>query len=212
MKNAMLLLMAIILAFTTSCNKKNETDPQPIPTPDFTQLAVGNYWIFQGFDLDSNGVATPTDDWDSAFISKDTLINGFTYYKMHEKGVIYSSQQQIIYLRDSMDYLVNQFGQILFAQNNFADTLYQDTAAPGLFYSITMMCGKDSTVVVPAGTFTTRTLQSTIVPLQPVGPVPVRYCYTIYGEGVGKIKTHNFFYASDKHFEKRLIRYRVGGS
>lgn len=209
MKKAMLLLTAATLIVATSCKKENETNPEPISPPDFTQLSVGNYWIFQGFDLDPNGVATPTDDWDSAYISKDTIINGMTYYKLHEKGIIMSSTQQIIFLRDSSDYLVNQFGQILFAQNNFSDTLYQDTTGPNLFRSITLMTGKDSTVSVPSGSFVTRTLRSTIIPMNPLDPHPIRYVYSVYGEGVGKIKTHNFFYNSDKHFEKRLVRYKV---
>ena len=209
MKKAMLLFTLAVLVMATSCKKDSETEIEPVSPPDFTQLAIGNYWIFQGFDLDSNGVATPMEDFDSSYISKDTLINGNTYFKLHEKGLIMNSQQQILYLRDSSDFLVNHLGHILFAQSNFTDTLYQDTVAPGLFYYLTMMCGKDSAVEVPAGTFNTRTLLNTVIPLLQTGPVPVRYCYTIYGEGVGKIKTHNFFYNSDKHFEKRLVRYNV---
>ena len=209
MKKAMLLLMAVTMAIATSCKKDSETEIEPVSPPDFTKLAVGNYWVFQRFDLDPEGVATPVEDWDSSYISKDTLINGYTYYKMHEKGVILNAEQQVTFLRDSLDYLVNQFGQILFAQNNFTDTLYRDNTAPGLFYTYTMMHGKDSIIEVPAGTFTSRTIRTSVFPVNPFGPHPVRYCFTVFGEGVGKIKTHNFFYGSDKHFEKRLVRYNV---
>jgi len=41
---------------------------------DYYQLKVGNYWIYQSYQIDSNGVATPENLWDSAHIEKDTII------------------------------------------------------------------------------------------------------------------------------------------
>lgn len=75
MKKACLFLPVLMLISLFSCNKSDENDPQPPASEDFMALKVGNYWIYQNYDIDTNGVATPTDDWDSAYISKDTLIN-----------------------------------------------------------------------------------------------------------------------------------------
>jgi len=193
-----------------SCKKDKTTDPQPLPAdPDYMALKVGNYWIFQGYEQDSSGTFVPTEDLDSVYISKDTLIRGETYYKRYEKTIIMANTQQVIYLRDSSGYLVDHLGHILMSETNFTDTLYQDTNALMLYEGYAMMTGKDSIVGVPAGDFPSVTMRMTVIPTDTASPYPTRYTYTVYGENVGKIKSHLFFFNGDRHFEARLVRYYI---
>ncbi len=203
--------MPVLILFTlSSCDKSNDSGYQPAPEDDFMALKVGNYWIYQNYDIDSNGVATPTNDWDSAYISKDTVINGQTYFKMIRKPVVFMSGQFPVYLRDSSGYLVDSDGQIHMSATNFTDTLYTDTTTtPILYYGYLRMFAKDSLITVPAGTFTTRTARFSVVPVNPNDPHPVRYTYDVYARNVGRIKYHSFFYSGDKHFEARLERYHL---
>jgi len=72
-----------------------------------------------------------------------------------------------------------------------------------------MMTGRDSLVTIPAGTFASITSRMKEVPAHLNDPYPIRYAYNVYGKNIGMIKSHNFFYISDQHFEERLVRYKV---
>jgi hypothetical protein len=202
--NSFFFIAALLLL--VSC-KKEQTTYQPIPQADYMALQVGNYWIFEGYEQDSSGTYIPTGDWDSVYISKDTVIRGETYYKKHAKTLILSTNQQIYYVRDSAGYLVNHFGRILMSETNFSDTLFVDTLTPQLFRGYAMMIGKDSVVSVPAGDFVSATMRMSVVPTDTASPFPTRYVYWVYGKDVGEIKSHLFFYGGDRHFETRLVRY-----
>ncbi|MBN1198753.1 MAG: hypothetical protein JXA23_05335 [Bacteroidales bacterium] len=204
-------LLSILCAFLllASCNKDNSNDPPLLPGPDYRALKTGNYWIFEGYQQDSAGAFQPTGDTDSAYISGDTVINGKTYFIRHEKPFILTQTQQVSYLRDSSGYLVDHLGNILMSETNFSDTLKVDTTAPFLYYGYAMMTGNDSLVSVPAGDIPSVTMRLTVIPADTAMHLPTRYAYWVYGENVGKIKTHLFFFAGDQHFEARLVRYHV---
>jgi hypothetical protein len=171
---------------------------------------VGNYWIYEGFQIDTNGVATATGKFDSAYIEKDTLIRGFTYYKHLEIPYVLGFLQFKSYIRDSSGYLVNSDGHILASDFNFTDTLEVRTGEAKLYMAYTMMTGKDSVVTVPAGSMPTVTTRVTVIPSLP-NPLsfPTRYAYDVYGKGVGRIKSHTFFWSDILAIESRLVRYRV---
>ncbi|MCK7460930.1 MAG: hypothetical protein MZU84_02080 [Sphingobacterium sp.] len=95
MAKTSVFLPALIFISLLSCNKSTDIPPEAPSNSDFMALNVGNYWIYQNYILDTNGVGAPTDDWDSAFISKDTLVDGKTYYKMHRKTVLIMPYQLV---------------------------------------------------------------------------------------------------------------------
>jgi hypothetical protein len=207
MKKILFLLQALVALSLLSCSKSNHNNPPS--NEDFMALRVGNYWIYQNYDIDSNGVATPTDDWDSAYISKDTLVNGKTYYKMFRKSVLIAPYQLVEFLRDSSGYMVDLQGKIMMSEDNFTDTLTTDTTDAFLYIGYLAMVAKDSVISVPAGDFTTRTARFSVVPSNPNDPHPVRYLYDVYAKNIGRIKYHWFFYNGNNHFESRLVRYHT---
>jgi hypothetical protein len=209
MKKLSLLMMAVMITGLSSCNKDENKNPQPEDYVTFFPLLPGNYWIYQNYEIDSIGNATPTNDWDSSFISGDTMIRGNMYFTLHEKPVLYMPEQSVSYLRDSSGYIVDHRGKIRLAENNFSDTLYEDTSNLVLFHGYAAMWAKDSTVTVPVGSFVTRNVRTSVVPTRNNDPYPTRYSYDIYGKNIGRIKFHTFFYASNKHFESRLVRGKV---
>jgi hypothetical protein len=77
MKKLVFVSIAFLSVFAISCTK-DDADPVPVVKSDYYQLKVGNYWVYQGMNIDTNGVATPTAMVDSAFIEKDTLIRGYS--------------------------------------------------------------------------------------------------------------------------------------
>jgi hypothetical protein len=220
MKRSLILpLLAIVLAFF-SCKKSSDSGSTEITTPpDFVQLKVGNYWIYEFYRVDTNGVATKLASTDSAYIWKDTVINGIKYYlKIQDQWQFTDAGKALeypdtAYLRDSLGYLiqyvpVNGKRFIQFSRDNFTDVLFRDTIS-ALLIREQKMTGKDSTITVPAGSFTTRSLCLICYPLQPTYPWGIRRYYYSYGNGIGQVKYTYGFYGSPDHYEARLIRYRV---
>jgi len=212
MKNQVVVIIAVLSVLALSCKKKSE---EPIPTPvpvvkaNYFQLKVGNYWIYQGFHVDTNGIATPTGDFDSAYIEKDTVMRGFTYYKLIERQYLIMPQWGT-FLRDSSGYLVTAGGYVIASDCNFTDILAVDTSSKQIYVGSAQMTGRDSLVVSPAGTFQSITWRNKIVPVPP-NPMhwPVRYAYDVYGKGVGKMKSSTFFFSASWTIESWLVRYKV---
>ena len=59
MKNQLFFLFTALAILALSC-KKNADDPIPTVQADYFQLKVGNYWIYEGYRVDSNNVAIST--------------------------------------------------------------------------------------------------------------------------------------------------------
>src|SRR5688500_17959960 len=90
-----LLLLSLTVS---SCKKEKEISPPPAKTyPDYSALKPGNYWIYERFDVDSNGNATPTGIYDSCYVEKDTQINGRTYMKYVEPHPYLNGETRFTY-------------------------------------------------------------------------------------------------------------------
>lgn len=210
-------LLAFILALLlVSC--ENKKDEEPEPKPDYTQLEVGNYWIYQRFELDSAGNATQTDVYDSCYIEKDTLIRGEKYFKMIKPGAYGSNNFEIDYLRDSLDYMVNSYGTILFAEkdtnilNSYAALEYDGDT----IYSFTTRMGeKDKLFQTPAGTFATYSLIMTVNSSEEYFTDPdnrEHILYYRYANNIGIVSESMSFFlnANLPRYERRLVRYYIG--
>jgi len=201
-----------------SCTQKNQqlNVVTPVVYPDFTVLKPGNYWVYQNYELDSvNGAAHPLGTFDSAFVEKDTLINGNNYHKYMDLEFS-SNNYNVFFLRDSLSYTVNSLGIILFSSSDFTSifrTFSYINPAAGVIDTeiITERMGfKDSMVTVDAGTFQTYTFRQiyTIPPPMPFGPT--REYDHAYSQGIGLIKETTGMYESIPNvYERRLVRYHL---
>ena len=209
MKRSVILICAILSIVVMSC-KKSSDNTIPVAVADYYQLKVGNYWIYQGYKIDSNGIAIPQSYFDSAHIEKDTIIRGYTYYKFWESPLaLHGGHQLHSYVRDSSGFLINNLGHRSCSASDFIDTLVFDTANLPYFIAYGKMTGKDSAVTIPAGTFQSITLRLKVIPLRPEDSLPIRYSYDVFGKNVGKIKSHSFFYYGGEQLEARLVRFKV---
>ncbi|HMT29637.1 MAG TPA: hypothetical protein PKD91_10190, partial [Bacteroidia bacterium] len=167
MKKPQILIPLIILSclslLVISC--KDDDDPAPTPTvyDNYAQLKVGNYWIYQHYDVDSSGNATSTSVYDSCYVEKDTIINNLTYFKMIRPNP-YPPLPSEYYLRDSLHYVIDPFGNVLFSSLDFTtifDDYYHVGSTPGdtLYRVIKKMTEKDWIVTTPAGLFQTSNMK-----------------------------------------------------
>lgn len=193
-----------------SCQK----DEDVVVYPDFTQLRVGNYWIYERYTLDSLGNASPTGIVDSCYVEKDTLIQGKTYFKV-VRPMIAGLTYDDTFVRDSLHYLVNAQGQILFSSQNFADTFdaYYITSGPAdtVCRVIVKMADPNLAVSVPAGQFSTHSFKMSYQ-MYPNWSYngSIRNMDTRYAEHVGIVsQTLPFFAGNPNYQQRRLIRYHV---
>lgn len=201
------MLAAILL---TSCKK--DEDSNPVTTyPDYAPLTVGSYWIYANYSYDTAGVETDLHKEDSVVVTHDTVINGRTYAVL--EGSYYAGTPPWLVLgsfRDSLHYLVNEKGEILFSSQNFTDTLYQKIEytwnGDTLYHLYYMMQNVAQAVSVPAGSFEVLDFQGTIN--NPALPDPL-ITHDMYAEGIGKVLETRAFLSGYGGFKRKLVRYHI---
>lgn len=110
-------LLAIALF---GCSKSDSTIPSSenaYPASAYYPLSVGNYWIYDLYEVDTNGVETFIDT-DSMYIERDTILRGNRYFVKRTTRL-----NGVSIIRDSSDYLVNRYGLKLFGPQDKSDTL-----------------------------------------------------------------------------------------
>jgi len=205
-------LSTIVLLFVSSC-KKEEMEPCPSPPikeiPNYMPLAIGNYWVYNDYKVDTLGNETKMNYVDSIYIQRDTLINNETYFVIEGNYSPYANVEYI--LRDSLGYLIDNRGEIKFSVTNFTDTLYSVATMNNndtIIFEFKNMDPSNHSISVPAGTFSTLDYVRTFIfPYQP--PYTQRKFHKYNAEGVGTILETWGYAAATTIFEKRLIKYHV---
>jgi hypothetical protein len=217
LKNAMFIGLAVTSLFCACKNDKEEvTSPVPLPkqAKAYSNLKTGNYWIYQRFTVDTNGNAYPLQEFDSCYVEKDTLIGGKTYHKVFRPNP-YFAEMSTSYLRDSLHYVVNQFGAILFSVLDFSSvfkTSYLVISDNDTIARIEDRMGdKNLVIAVPAGIFNTSSF-NVVYNFYPKWSAlrSVRKMQTRYAKNVGIVsEVLPFFLSNPNYTERRLVRYKL---
>ncbi len=121
-----IIIGAVILSIVFAACKTDDNNLAPIPEDsvlDYFPLAVGNYWLYQFSSCDSTWENCDSLRVDSNYVSKDTLINGLIYFKLEGKKLVGSAP---VFLRDSLDYIVDSDGHIIFSNTDFTSKLSEE--------------------------------------------------------------------------------------
>jgi hypothetical protein len=231
MKNIVSKIAICSIVTLVACKKEKNVEPsncsQQIATtqtyPNYSNLKVGNYWIYERFIVDEFGVATSLNQFDSCYVEKDTLINGMTYFKyMSSKynfpSVMPLNQNPITaeYYRDSLSYIVSSVGRIEFSSDDFSsifklEYVFDNPPNDTVCKVISKMGDQNLNVSLPLGNFTTSSFKETYY-MTPINNFfgAIRYRDTRYAENVGKVtEGFNFFLSNPNRWERRLIRYHL---
>lgn len=205
----------LALSFAISSCKKEEEIPDPTPVPQQTAYAFpvtdGSYWIYVHETTDGSGSVTQTGGTDSVFVEGDTVIGSHTYKKIrtiNQSTPTYFPPAQLQIVRDSAGYLVDPAGGFI-EHTNFTDTLlYVDHA--GIVDSWYFMRHQDSSVTVPAGTFTTIDFQGEMYATDPNYAYGIpRFTHRIMADQVGVVQERLYYYSSPGYIQRRLVRYHI---
>ena len=116
------LFVALLTATIYSCKKDIEPMTTATSYPNFPKLKVGNFWVQDQFDIRSTGIASSRNIFDTCYVEKDTIINSKTYFKI-VRLLYYSPQKEIMFLKDTLHYIINSNGEILFSSQDFSNVL-----------------------------------------------------------------------------------------
>lgn len=219
---------SVVAVIFFGCKKDKDvatpSTPPPVVPPanppantidNFTMFHAGNYWVYENYTIDSNGVETLQPGTDSAFYKGDTLINGDTCHIVHFWWILLSDY----YLKDSSGYLI-MYDLPVFSTAVTNDTFYaytdnDTTSFPHAREDYRRVDSLTSSATVPAGTFSnvlevTETMFLNPYTIAIYNPVIQR---TRYAKNIGKISEQYSFYGElhtlHMRRERRLVRYHV---
>ncbi len=219
--SVVLLLLAITLC---SCKKNPKGPTEALDQvnhvwsrlyPTYMPCKVGNYWIYERFRFEQHGPSSSLNQFDSMYVEKDTTIRGLQYWIIKRFDFNFSINTRTI-TRDSLHYIINEKGNILFSSEDFStefSRVYSKQMSDTFYVFTSKMNDKDLVVTTSAGTFTTSSFQQTIL-IYPkfviVGVNNPRYMNCRYAKNIGIVQeTELYFYNADYGTERRLIRYKV---
>ncbi len=214
-----LFLFGLMTLVIVSCENTDPAagtdDPEQVIKAGYFPLTIGSSWVYQNVDIDPLGQEKVRVETDSVLISKDTLIDGKLYYVFEGSNYPFNGGRWGILdiLRDSMGYIVNQYGVVKFSFNNFTDTLHvkKEVHEDEILFTLSYRMEKGNvSCSVPAGAFDVINFKGTLVSTREIEGIPnPRYLNTMYAEGVGNVLKTYFFFSSPVISEKRLISYNI---
>ena len=209
----LILLSGICILVFASCKKKQSNeDTKPIEYSNFSALKQGNYWIYESHAVDELGHDTLL-GYDSICIDGMNYYKGNTYYfkKVFEGN---SGVPEIFVYRDSLHYLVDQFGNRFFSSLDFQQVLqthYLVIGGDSFSKTSVYMSGQHVPGTYPAGTIYTHDVCSDIQYFPKYSAdYPNRKLYTKYAENIGMVYESWMFAGSKVAFNYRtLLRYHL---
>jgi hypothetical protein len=163
MKNVLiyqtLLLLLLIACKEEEVSPSNEVQKNSNVTDkvtDYYPLGVGNYWVYESFQVDTLGNEISFLGIDSVVVTSDTLIDGQMHFYIGSVKYPDSTVKAYSRYRDSSGCIVNQYGRVFLSVNNFTDTLHTQLMLSGndtIEYTNYKMQKYKGQIEVPAGVF-----------------------------------------------------------
>lgn len=215
MKTRILVGMYLLVALV-ACQKESDVINPVIEDPTYFPLTTGSYWVYNTYKIDSLKNEELISENDTTTIIGDTNLNGYQYKVFYGKEYGFSGSKTEKYLRDSLGYIVNSDGNIVFSQTNFIDTLYSETIltqTDTAFIFFTKMFTYSNHISLSVGDFDSLlNCQMKVVFCQD----PNRYVSildNLYAPNIGKL-IDQYGYTSQlleqkTFYEERLINYYI---
>ncbi len=218
------IFRAAICCLLFAACKKDENNQGSVS--DYTRYKPGNYWIYQSYQVDDQGNGSPGNQlgngislYDSVYVEKDTMIRQYTYHKLMKPVEAGNSMYEATFLRDSLNYEVDAYGNVVLAISDFSTIFQTKSIEAGPISNDSLVVFQDrmadpgKIITVPAGTFTTISLDKIISFIPYKGQQPSsapRKQHFRYASGVGMVtETLPFYSALPNYTERRLVRYSV---
>lgn len=205
-----ILIISITLLFLAACQKNNPEPIPPITVKNYFPLAVGNYWIYERSECDSNWTNCLSKSIDTNIVTKDTSINGITYFKI--EGVDVAGRRTSWYLRDSLDFIVDLNGIILLSNTDFENVLQEyyaiDDENDTLCFWYRQMQDEPNYVEVPAGSF--ECLDNKLFLYRKTDDFKREFnTHYYFSKNVGPVFESSMLVSNTLNFKRELIEYNL---
>lgn len=230
MRSLPIFVMVTSLVFACKKEKQETTNPEENENPvvvedssnyseksEYLPMKVGNYWVYNVYEIDSLGNERLLDYKDSTAITKDTIISGKRYFWYENlSGKSKSIHSFIGFYRDSLKNKVDRDGNVLFSENRLNQVInsefYSANDIDTLSYIEYKMIVPSELVSVPVGNFEALNYRGDVYRPNECEDHPKRpkYYNAYYAKNVGLIKQSYFYLIScNTYFERRLVRYHI---
>ncbi len=211
-----LISCIVCCMFFISCSSDDSPsgDSQPIES-NFYGLKVGNTWTYEYFRRIGNTEEFETSNaFDEVKIVGSFEIDGETYYSVetittgnnNAPTCVPPNGAAITKVRDSLGYLINDSGAILFSHEDEGEYLVATGQQPFNLYGI-LISGMEN-IEVTSGTFSSK--RNEVYGKFEDGTTSPGRNFIFYTEGIGEIKqTYNYATNPLNFAEKRLVSYEI---
>lgn len=199
-------MFSLLSFFIFSCDKDETVITNPVIPESIIPLEVGNYWIYQGYRVESDGVVFQLPKQDSVYIDSVEIINGEEYYIF--EGA-YSFPPVFSY-RDSSGYLLTAGGQIHYSPKDDEGVLYERIwdLSNDDFIKASFEMDTSEELTIPVGTFNTRKVVGKFDFSQSDYDCDKEFI-SYYAKGIGLVRDDRFFASACEKTYFELIRYNV---
>ena len=202
-------LLSVALLFA-ACEKDDQVVNNGTPglnASSHAQFAVGNYWVYEGFNIDLNtGVVTPNNNTDSLYIGNDTTINGELYYQF--KGDRFPNTSFSRNLRVDGSRIIDENGSIYMDLEADQDTVETIPTSPPIDSANVVVHSLPQFLETPSGNYTSDAWQEIVYYLPSPFPSP-NSSFEYYVDGVGVAVYSSVYVSSQVRVEMRLKNYFV---
>lgn len=212
MKRMLIFALLAAVAFS-SCKKENDDDPNQTPEErvlDYFPLLVGNYWVYERSSCDSAWTDCTSISTDTCIVTKDTMINDLKYYKIEGMNIL--GQMTNWYLRDSLDYIVDQYGTILISNTDFESSFDEEYVTNNgndtIFHWYRKVFDHPNTVTVPVGTYDCLDNRMSFFSKEDNFEKEWNTHY-YFAEDVGPVFENVMYAGSKSGFKRELVGYKV---
>ena len=205
MKNCILTLCLVSISLFFGCSSDEVTPSTSIL--DFVNIEVGNYWIYEWYEIEPDGTTSSFNTRDSLIIVGDTLISGKRFFI--RSGTLLGGDRTELLLFDSLNSIFTYPAkEMLFTLDDTIEETKnygpkEDPVASGKY----SLSDEVSSITVPAGEFECLNYQGLIEPLQQDYEYGTRINSNLYSHGVGLVLMKTQFYSSPNDLEMRLVSF-----
>lgn len=186
-KTLIVCLCSLVLAFT-AC-KKDTIETTLTTSSDYMPLKVGNYWVYQTYQLSlATNTYVPWNSMrDSICIDSDTTINNATYYKRvaYQNSVV----TKVDYVRYHNDQLVDDKGEVHFSALSTTTDIDSVDLTNGAYFIMDYSLGTATpTIQVNAGSFVCLDWMAQCRIQEPNAATTKPLVHDYYARGIGMVQ------------------------
>lgn len=218
MKVNLIVGIGVMLALA-ACEKDKEEEHNLNNEPEkinYYPLKAGSFWVYNTYKIDSVGNEELISENDTVEVIGDSVINGNVYKKILRKEFSILDSKEVFLERDSMDYVVNEKGDILFSQIHKDSILnvknYPDDNNVNISF-IYKIENWNEPVYLYGNTYLNVLNKKLIVRYFEEKLTTERYLNKFYAPDVGVILRQysytGLLYDKKEYYEERLINYQI---